>query len=83
MKNRSVPSAETVGLNSGYFELTFGPRFSILMIVAAVIIFSFCAFKVPVVSPDASLGAWAVACCRAADKIRIGIAFFTELDLVQ
>ena len=44
------PSADTVGRSSGYSVFTFGPRFSILIIVSALITFSFCAINLPVVS---------------------------------
>ncbi len=48
MKNNRFPSADTVGLNSDKDVLTLGPRFSILIIVDEVIIFSFWGIKAPV-----------------------------------
>jgi len=41
MKNRRFPSADTVGLNSARGVLMFGPRFSVLTMVEAVMTFSF------------------------------------------
>ncbi len=52
IKNNRFPSADTVGLNSARGVLMFGPKFSILMIVDAVIIFSFWGIKSPVVSAE-------------------------------
>src|SRR5436190_18543151 len=50
IKNRIFPSADTVGLSSARSVLIFGPIFSILMTVSALMIFSFWAIKVPEVS---------------------------------
>ena len=57
MKNNKLPSADTVGRNSGSLVLMLGPRFSILITVSALITFSFCAINGPVVS----LEGWAIA----------------------
>jgi len=48
MKNSRLPSAETVGRNSGRSELTVNPRFSIFMIVEVLIIFSVFSTSLPV-----------------------------------
>jgi len=41
IKNKRLPSADTVGRNSAKDVLIFGPKFSVLIIVEAVMIFSF------------------------------------------
>ena len=48
MKKSISPSAETVGLSSGKSELMLIPRFSTLIMVEEVMIFSFCCFRAPV-----------------------------------
>ena len=48
MKKRMFPSAETVGRSSGRFVLILEPRFSILMTVDSVMMFSFCGTRDPV-----------------------------------
>lgn len=75
MKNKRLPSAETVGRSSASFELMLNPRFSILIIVEAVIIFSFCAIK-PV-----SLDGWAGTMYTMAHKMVAKRIFFMGLDL--
>ena len=52
MKKSKLPSAETVGLNSGNDVLILAPRFSTLTIVEAVMIFSFCATSFSEVSKE-------------------------------
>ena len=45
MKNNRSPSADIVGLNSASGVLISGPRFSSLMMVEEVMIFSFCGIR--------------------------------------
>ena len=52
MKNKRLPSADTVGRNSGYIVFTVFPKFSIFRMVPAVMIFSFCGISL---APDASV----------------------------
>ncbi len=78
MKNNKLPSAEIVGLNSGSSELMLMPKFSILIIVADVIIFSFCCFKAPV-----SLDGWAFEKCKEAERINKKNIFFMGLDFLN
>ena len=76
MKNRVLPSADTVGLNSARSELILIPKFSILSIVEAVIILSFWGFN------KVSLEGWALALYAHARVIRKGVSLFTKLGLL-
>ena len=76
MKKRILPSAETVGLSSGYCVLIFGPRFSILMIVSALITFSFWAIS----GPDVSCEGCAIAAIIQINRIKKRVAFFKAVD---
>ena len=75
IKNSRLPSADTVGRNSGRSELMFVPKFSILIIVLLVMMLSYWAINLPV-----SL-AWlicAVACCRPKARAKKGITLLTR-----
>jgi hypothetical protein len=77
MKNNKLPSAEMVGLSSGSSELMLTPKFSILMIVLDLMMFSFCCFRAPTVS----IKGWAIAQYVHADIIKEKNIFFMGLDL--
>ena len=64
-----------VGLNSANSVLMLDPKFSILIMVEEVIIFTFCGTK-----PNVSLDGWADAYCMHPDIIKKEMAFFTALD---
>ncbi len=70
-RHNKLPSAEMVGLSSGNSEFILIPKFSILIIVDEVMMFSFCCFKAPV-----SLEGWALAKCVQADAIKKKAIFF-------
>ena len=76
MKNRILPSADTVGLSSGYCVFTFGPRFSILITVSDLITFSFCWIKLP----DVSAEGCATATIIQTERIKKRVAFFKAVD---
>lgn len=73
-----LPSAETVGLSSAKSEFTFTPKFSILRMVEAVMMLSFCGFKTMEVSKEG----WAAACNMQMHKM-IDLMVFTAKDLPQ
>src|SRR5690348_2790821 len=79
MKKGRFPSAEIVGRSSARLVLMFGPRFSILMMVDALITFSFCAFSVPMVSIES----WALDGCHAAKRKEYRNIFFKGSDFVR
>ena len=79
MKNKMLPSAETVGLSSAKSELTFTPKFSILRMVEAVMMLSFCGFK----TIDVSMEVWPAACNMPMHKINKRLRVFTAKDLAQ
>ena len=79
IKKSILPSAEIVGLNSGSCVLIFSPRFSILMIVSEVMIFSFCGFNAPNVSEEG----WANTCWTQVINEAIIISFFKGVDLAS
>ena len=96
MKKRWLPSAEIVGLSSGNSEFIFQPRFSILMMVPSLIIFSFWAISFSSVSfggltvvLTVAAVVVAVVCERAGilavriiAAIKKGMTFFMGLDLM-
>src|SRR5918998_363500 len=77
IKNKILPSADIVGLNSASSELIFFPIFSILMMVADVMIFSFWGFKLS----KESLDGWAIALYKTVNRIKKRVVFFIESDL--
>src|SRR5207249_11675749 len=77
IKNKRFPSADTVGLSSAKGVLIFGPKFSVLMIVDAVIMFSFCGIRLP----EVSASGWAFENCPQTVKRKNRIGLFTTLDL--
>jgi hypothetical protein len=79
IKKRILPSAETVGLNSGSGVLILVPRFSILMIVSAVMIFSFWGFK----APRVSLSGWPNRSGKRNDRNSMQTEFFKRMDLAS
>ena len=76
MKNKIFPSADTVGLSSGYGVFTFGPRFSILITVSAFITFSFCGIN----APDVSAEGCAADLSIQTERIKKRVAFFKAVD---
>ncbi len=79
MKNNKLPSAEMVGRNSARSELILNPKFSILIMVEAVIMFSFCAIKVA----EVSLVNWPVADSMQTNRMKTQMAFFIGFGFLQ
>ena len=79
MKNNRFPSAEIVGLNSGKSELILMPKFSILRIVAALMILSFWAFNTSEVSAESCAYEYST----QVDMRKNESNFFKTLDLNQ
>jgi len=76
MKKRIFPSAETVGLSSARSLLILGPMFSILMMVSALMMFSFWAIRVP----EVSFSGCAKAVLIQLKRIKKEMAFFKTVD---
>ena len=76
MKKRILPSADTVGLNSGYCVFIFGPRFSILITVSALITFSFCGISAAEVSWEGC----EIAAVIQLNRIKKRVALFKAVD---
>ena len=79
IKNKILPSADTVGRSSARSELILIPKFSILIIVEALIILSFWAFN------NVSVLVVVDGCADAINvhpsKSRKGVRLFTTLGL--
>jgi len=76
IKNNRFPSADTVGRNSAKAVLILAPKFSTLMIVDAVIIFSFCGMRWAV-----SIAGWEKENRKKGSNIKREMIFLTVLDL--
>jgi hypothetical protein len=77
IKNKRLPSAEMVGLNSDRAVLMLAPKFSTLTIVVALIIFSFCETNFPTVSIDVC----ALDTKAKEERSRSKVSFFKGQDL--
>ena len=73
-----LPSADTVGLNSGRSEFILPPRFSILRMVSASMILFFLAISFPTLSMDDCAG---VLQYKNEERVKSEITFFNVLDL--
>jgi hypothetical protein len=76
IKKRIFPSADTVGLSYGRSVLILGPMFSILIMVSALMIFSFWAISVPAVS----FSGCAKAVFIQIKRIKKKLVFFKTVD---